>query len=53
MTLSVFLNRLSQRYFSIFQVNTISAMVTLEFSFLHASGDKIAKGVGGGAVRTG
>ena len=45
--LRAFVNRLSQRYFSIFQVNTISAVVTLEFSFRHASSDKIAGGVGG------
>ena len=47
-TLHAFVNRLSRHYFSIFQVNTISDLVTLEFNLRHASGDKIARGEGEG-----
>ena len=51
MTLLAFVNRLSRRYFSIFQVNTVSALVLLEFNLQHTSGDKIARGGGGGVLR--
>ena len=44
MMLRAFENRLSRRYFSIFQVNTVSALVMLESSLRHASGDRIARG---------
>ena len=47
-TLHAFVNRFSWRYFSIFQVNIISALVTLEFSLSHAFVDKIAGEGGGG-----
>ena len=48
MTLLAFVNRLSRRYFSIFQVNIVSALVLFEFNLQHASSDKIAGGGGGG-----
>ena len=44
LTLHAYVNRLSRRYFSIFQVNIVSALVTLEFSLRHSFGDKIARG---------
>ena len=47
-TLRAFMNRSSRRYFSIFQVNTVSVLVTLEFISRHASSDKIPGGGGGG-----